>query len=81
ILIPLFTGNWQVSIRLSSLAGVGGLILAMILSGSLKSGDGMRAMYAQEDKIDRELRTARVSWLAMFALPNIVAAILLYRLT
>lgn len=79
ILVAIITGDWKFSINAVGLAGAGALVLAMILSGSLHSGAGMRAMFAGEDKADRELRNSRVIWLTMFAVPNIAATLIIYR--
>lgn len=79
IIFSAITGNWQLGTNVCSFLGVASLILAMVFSGSLKSGEGMRSFYAQESKTDQISREARVTWLAMFALPNIAAALLIYR--
>lgn len=79
IIISAVTGNWMLGTNICSYLGVASLILAIIVSGSLKSGDGMRAIFSRETKSESLNRDARVNWLSMFALPNIIAALLIYR--
>ena len=52
--------------------------LAMIFSGSLVSGDRMRANFATESADDRRKRNSVTFRLALIGIPNLVIAVLIY---
>jgi hypothetical protein len=60
--------------------GLGALLigLSMIFSGSLVSGDRMRANFATESKEDRDNRVTGTFRLFLLGLPNFVVAIVLF---
>lgn len=52
--------------------------LAMVFSGSLVSGDRMRANFATESAEDRRNRNSVTFRLALIGIPNLAIAVLIY---
>lgn len=76
-IVGLIVGDVQLITNLASGAGLVMLALAGIFSGTLGSGDKVRANYALEDKQDRQRRNQWTSSLVLMAIPNIVGAVIL----
>ncbi|MFD1739755.1 DUF5316 domain-containing protein [Bacillus salitolerans] len=51
---------------------------SVVFSGTMVSGDRMRANFATETEVDRKTRNKITSRLAMLGLPNLLVAVLLY---
>lgn len=56
------------------------LLISMVLSGSLVSGDRARANYTHESKEDRQLRNKAVYVLLLFGVPHLLVFLLPYLL-
>jgi hypothetical protein len=54
------------------------LALAVVFSGSLGSGDRIRANYGHEDNKERQRRNQWTSSLLLMAIPNILGAVILF---
>ncbi|AMO33866.1 DUF5316 domain-containing protein [Lysinibacillus sp. fkY74-1] len=63
---------------LSGLVGGILIIFALLMSGSMGSGDRMRANFATETKEDRDERNHIMNNALWLALPNIIVAIFAY---
>jgi hypothetical protein len=77
-LVGLIAGDVQLIITLTGGAALLMLALAVIFSGSLGSGDRIRASYGHEDKQERQRRNQWTSTLCLMAIPNILGAIILF---
>lgn len=60
--------------------GLVSILISAVFSGSLVSGDRIRANFQTESKDDRRERLRTMTRSAVFGLPNILAAVLLYTL-
>jgi len=80
VLIGLFLRDWSMTMKICGYIGFGCLILAGVFEGSFLSGDRSRANYSSETKDDRNERRGLAASLSIVAVPNILAAILLYSL-
>ncbi|WP_336634966.1 DUF5316 domain-containing protein [Lysinibacillus fusiformis] len=63
---------------LSGLVGGIFIIFGLLMSGSMGSGDRMRANFATETKEDRDERNHIMNNALLLALPNIIVAIFAY---
>ncbi|WP_159065823.1 DUF5316 domain-containing protein [Gorillibacterium timonense] len=70
--------NPQLAIRLTGLCAGVPIILAMIFSGSLNSGDRLRANYSRETQSERDQRYYLSGALFKFGIPNLLLAIHLF---
>lgn len=52
-LIAFINHDWSLFIEVSAVVGTAGLLLAAVFSGSLGSGDRVRANYTHEEEDDR----------------------------
>lgn len=52
--------------------------LSMVFSGTMVSGDRMRANYATESTDDRNSRNKMIFTMIIFGAPNLVLAVILY---
>ena len=60
--------------------GLVSILLSAIFSGSMVSGDRIRANFLTESKDDRLERQRTMIRFGLFGLPNLLAAVLLYTL-
>ncbi|WP_212734382.1 DUF5316 domain-containing protein [Bacillus yapensis] len=52
--------------------------LSMIFSGTMVSGDSMRANYATESSEDRNSRNKMIMGMTLIGSPNLILAIIIY---
>jgi len=74
----LIAGDAQLIVNLAGGAALVMLALAAIFSGSLGSGDRIRAGYGHEDNQERQRRNQWTSSLLVMAVPNILGAVILF---
>ena len=75
IIVAVFSDDIDLIVTISGGIGAISLLLAMIFSGSFLSGDNIRANFAIETKEDRRIRNNWTFRFALFAIPNLIAAI------
>ncbi|WAH36393.1 DUF5316 domain-containing protein [Alicyclobacillus dauci] len=78
LVTSLFTGNWRLALKICCVFGVSSWFVSAILSGSMNSGDRMRANLASENIEDRQRRIRRASTLFLMGLPTLVLAVVVY---
>ena len=78
VLIATIFNDIYLIVDISGGIGALSILLSMIFSGSLVSGDNLRANHPIETKEDRRNRS---KWTFRFALPNIIAAIVVVYFT
>ncbi|WP_162551230.1 DUF5316 family protein [Paenibacillus tepidiphilus] len=77
----IFIISWfdpKLAITISGFLGGGLLILAMIFSGSLNSGDRLRANYSRESNEERNVRFEVTGTFLKLGVPSLALCILLY---
>lgn len=77
IICSLIANNLLITVKLSGIIGVIFILLSAIFTGSLTSGDRLRANHATETSEDRRIRVNWAINLALVGLPNLLAAILI----
>lgn len=77
-IVGLIADDVQLIINLASGAALVLLALAVVFSGSLGSGDRIRANYGHEDNQERQRRNQWTSSLLLMAIPNILGAMILF---
>jgi len=75
-LVGLIAGDVQLVINLTGGAALILLALAIIFSGSLGSGDRIRASYSHENSVERKRRNRLTSSLVLMSIPNVLGAII-----
>jgi hypothetical protein len=75
-ILALFLDDLSLFVTLTGGIGVVCVLLSMIFSGALVSGDRMRANHATESAEDRRVRIRWTLVLGMIGWPNLVAAVL-----
>ncbi|XRG81074.1 DUF5316 domain-containing protein [Rossellomorea sp. GAMAL-10_SWC] len=65
-------------VEFTGVIGVVFIVLSMLFSGSMVSGDRMRANYSFESKEDRHERLETTKRLALIGFPNIIVPLLFY---
>ncbi|CEG27060.1 DUF5316 domain-containing protein [Bacillus sp. B-jedd] len=60
--------------------GLASILISAVFSGSMLSGDRIRANFLTESKDDRRERQRTMTQFALFGLPNLLGAVLLYTL-
>lgn len=75
-LVGLIAGDAELVINLTGGAALVLLALAVVFSGSLGSGDRIRASYSHENIEERKRRNRLTSSLVLIAIPNILGAII-----
>ncbi|MBY0121653.1 DUF5316 domain-containing protein [Bacillus sp. S/N-304-OC-R1] len=78
ILISLVLWGIEKAYYLSGIIGVIFLGISVILSGSMVSGDRMRANFATESAEDRRTRNNITLRAALIGIPNLVIALVVY---
>lgn len=78
ILFSLFVAGINNASLITGVIGVIFIGLSMLFSGSMVSGDQMRAIYSTESKEDRRERLVSTTRLALIGLPNIIVSLLFY---
>ncbi|MEQ8235161.1 MAG: DUF5316 domain-containing protein [Syntrophomonadaceae bacterium] len=76
--VGLIANDTKLIVNLAGGASIVLIALAVIFSGSLGSGDRIRANYTHEDRGERQRKNQWTSSLLLIALPNVVGAILLF---
>lgn len=80
-LVSIGFGDWTLIMKFAGYAGGGFLLLAAVFSGSLVSGDRMRANFSTETKEDRDTRLKWSTRFMLISLPNIAASFCMYYFT
>ena len=80
IAIAFLTNNWSLIVNISGGLGTITIFLAAIASGSLGSGDRIRANNSMENDDDRKTRVKWMINLVLFALPNVVGAVITFNI-
>lgn len=75
VVVAAVAENPFLIVEISGGAGAVGILLAMIFSGLLLSGDRLRANHAIKTREDRQFRNTWALYFALFAIPNVFAAI------
>ncbi|GGI18059.1 DUF5316 domain-containing protein [Gottfriedia solisilvae] len=78
VLISLFIVGINNASLITGVIGVVFIGLSMLFSGSMVSGDQMRANFSTESKEDRRERLVSTKRLALIGLPNIIVSLLFY---
>ncbi|PEJ57782.1 hypothetical protein CN692_11885 [Bacillus sp. AFS002410] len=81
VLVSLFIFGINNASLITGATGVVFIMLSMLFSGSLVSGDRMRANYSSESKEDRRGRLETTIRLALIGFPNIIVSLLFYWLS
>ncbi len=74
--VGLIAGDAQLVINLTGGAALILLVLAIIFSGSLGSGDRIRANYSNENSEERKRRNRLTSSLVLMSIPNVLGTII-----
>lgn len=78
IVSAFLTNNWPLIVYISGGLGAVTILLASIVSGALVSGDRIRINYLMENDDDRKIRLRWMINLVLFALPNVVGAVITF---
>lgn len=81
VLFSLFIAGIKNASLITGVIGVVFIVLSMLFSGSMVSGDRMRANYSSESKEDRLERLETTKRLALIGFPNIIVSLLFYWLS
>ncbi|GED33911.1 DUF5316 domain-containing protein [Brevibacillus centrosporus] len=77
IICSLITKNLSIAVVISGITGAISILLSAIFTGSLNSGDRLRANHAIETREDRRTRIKWAINMALIGGPNLLAAILI----
>ncbi|MED4019020.1 DUF5316 domain-containing protein [Sutcliffiella cohnii] len=80
VLLSTFLWSFNQAYMIPGGIGMVFLLGAMVTSGSMVSGDRMRANFSTESADDRKIRNRTTSRLALLGLPSLFTAILIYYL-
>lgn len=78
VVVSLVLWGFNKAYFISGIIGFFFIGIAIILSGSMVSGDRMRANFATESDEDRRNRNSIIFRIALIGIPNLVIAFLLY---
>ena len=78
VLFSLFIVGINNASLITGVIGVVFIGLSMLFSGSMVSGDRMRANFSSESKEERRERLVSTKLLALIGLPNIIVSLLFY---
>lgn len=78
IIIGLAVNDWSITIKVCGYLGIGCLVLVGVFNGAFINGDRYRGNYANETKETRHEKEKITNTLLLVAVPNIIAAILIF---
>ncbi|GEL76433.1 DUF5316 domain-containing protein [Tenuibacillus multivorans] len=76
-LIGYLTNNWELSLIIIAIAGLGPLFMAGFMTGAFVSGDRNRANYHTESQKDRIAKNQSMKKLLLLGAPNLAFLIIL----
>ncbi|MBM7694295.1 Na+-transporting methylmalonyl-CoA/oxaloacetate decarboxylase gamma subunit [Peribacillus deserti] len=78
VLLSLFIWGIDKAYLITGGIGILFIVISLLISGSMVSGDRMRANFATESAEDRRQRTSTTTRTVLIGLPNVILAALLY---
>ncbi|MFT0855771.1 DUF5316 domain-containing protein [Bacillus swezeyi] len=74
VLISAAAGDWTYLYKISGVCGLGAILLSALLSGVFSSGGRFGGNHHSETKEHRDSSSKMTNGLAVFGLPNLLAA-------